>query len=28
MDKNDITLDDLKQALANDEFVFYYQPKY
>ncbi len=27
MNKNNITLDDLKQALANDEFVFYYQPK-
>jgi EAL domain-containing protein (putative c-di-GMP-specific phosphodiesterase class I) len=27
MSKNNITLDDLKQALANDEFVYYYQPK-
>jgi EAL domain-containing protein (putative c-di-GMP-specific phosphodiesterase class I) len=27
MKNNGITLDDLKQALANDEFVFYYQPK-
>jgi EAL domain-containing protein (putative c-di-GMP-specific phosphodiesterase class I) len=27
MNENNITLDDLKQALANDQFVFYYQPK-
>jgi EAL domain-containing protein (putative c-di-GMP-specific phosphodiesterase class I) len=27
MNNNGITLDDLKKALANDEFVFYYQPK-
>jgi len=27
MSVNNITLDDLKQALANDEFVYYYQPK-
>ena len=27
MNNTDITIDDLKLALANDEFVFYYQPK-
>jgi len=27
MNENNITVDDLKQALANDQFVFYYQPK-